>query len=203
MLTGDLIAYSGILIFTTLTPGPLMAVIVSKALGNDVSGAVSFGVGIAICDVLIIILICAGLGLWMQSMPVLFTFAKYVTMVYLLWVAYKMWFSSAKVQVKVDTGFSGRIFTIIAGIFTCIISPQTIGLYLLILPLVIDIKIAGPMSIIILATITFVSLALCFTIILSMAGQFRNLMCSTDRSRLINRTLAVAITASGCWLLSL
>ena len=76
MLLDNLFAYTSVIVALTLAPGPLLALTISRSLRNDKAGALAFAMGIAAGDVLVILMIFGGLGLWLQSIPELYPGAR-------------------------------------------------------------------------------------------------------------------------------
>ena len=78
------------------SPGPLMAVLVARSLGHDWKGATAFAAGLCLGEVIAVIGVVLGIGIWAQTQPELLALAKYLGVAYLLWLALKMWRSSAE-----------------------------------------------------------------------------------------------------------
>ncbi|MGL6211168.1 MAG: LysE family transporter, partial [Paracoccaceae bacterium] len=68
-------------------PGPLMAMLVARALGRDSGGAAAFAAGLCAGDVLAMCAVAVGVGVWAQDRPELLSVVKYLGVAYLLWVA--------------------------------------------------------------------------------------------------------------------
>ena len=197
----DVLVYFSLLVSITIAPGPLMAILVARTLSRDMKGAVAFGVGIAIGDVAIIALVCAGLGVWLQATPEIFDTAKLIAVIYLLWIAINIWKGSVNNNQKVNNK-GGTIAATFAGVLTCVVSPQTLLLYLMILPKLIDVTSITVSVFSALALITFSGLAFTFVIVIILADRFRSLLESPSRTRNLNRVLAVLIGLSGIWMVT-
>lgn len=201
MLLSDLALYVLLLVSLTLAPGPLMAVMVSRAVGNDVRGAFSFGIGIALGDVIVIALICAGLGLWLQTMPEVFAVGKAVGLLYFLWVAKGIWQGSINLHERPISRRNGSILAVVGGVGTCMASPQTLILYLALLPGLVEVEQVGAGTFLALSAVTFAALALTFAVIVGLAGGLRKLLGQPEKLTLINRGLAVVVGGSGVWMM--
>ncbi len=201
MLTTDIAIYFVLLVSLTLAPGPLMAVMVSRTMGNDARGAIGFGVGIAIGDVIAIALICAGLGATIQAMPQLFNIGKALGTVYILWVAYGIWKGAIDVTERPMSRKSSTLLAIAAGAGTCIATPQTIILYLMLLPGLVDVNSVDAAAFFSLSLVTFLALALTFTCVVVLASWLRRQLDKADRMVWINRCLAFVVAISGVWMM--
>ena len=202
MQLSDFVAYTSIIVALTLAPGPLMAIIVSRSLNKDVSGAIAFAVGVAGGDVLTILMLSAGMGIWLQSAPGLFLFAKVATLAYLLYLAYKMWVSPKTEAGCLDKCKSGLPSSIVAGMITCIVTPQTILLYLLLLPRFIEVTNISLTMVGYISLITFAAIILSLSGVVLMVRWLSMLHGSTRDSQFLNRTLSLVIAISGIWIVA-
>ena len=196
----DFLAYTSIIVALTLAPGPLIAIIVSRSLNKDISGA--FAVGVAGGDVLTILMLSAGLGIWVQSAPELFLFAKSATLAYLLYLAYKMWVGPKQEASCLDKRRSGVPSSIVAGMITCIATPQTILLYLLLLPRFVDVTNISMTMVGYISIVTFAAIILSLSGVVLMVRWLSMLHGSTRDSQFMNRTLSLVIAASGLWIVT-
>lgn len=199
MTTPDIFTYLVLLISMTLAPGPLMAVTIARTLGKDVSGAVAFGVGIAIGNVMIILGVRAGFGVWLSSMPDLLEYAKFLGLAYLMWIAYDMWFNTCEMDGQPAKRTGGR-GAAIAGLCSCFVSPHYILLYLLILPRLFDIGTVSGGVFGALTVLTFAALALTFGSVIFMADRFRAWLVNPSKTQALNRGLAFVVAGCGLWM---
>ncbi len=179
-----------------------MAIIVSRSLNKDISGALAFVVGVAGGDVLTILMLSAGLGIWMQSAPELFLFAKFATLAYLLYLAYKMWVGPKEDASCLDKSKSGLPSSIVAGMITCIVTPQTILLYLLLLPRFVDVTNISMTMVGYISLVTFAAISLSLSGVVLIARSLSMLHGSTRDSQFLNRTLSLIIAVSGFWIVA-
>lgn len=201
MNTADLFTYLVLLISMTLAPGPLIAVTIARTLGKDVWGALSFGVGIAVGNVIIILCVRAGLGVWLDTVPGLLEYAKYLGLAYLMWIAYEMWFKTS--DMAEGGKRSGDRGAMIAGMCSCFVSPHYILLYLLILPRMFDLSTVSVPVFSALAVMTFAALGVTYGGVIFMADRFRVWMVNPSKTRILNRTLATVIAGCGVWMVSI
>jgi threonine/homoserine/homoserine lactone efflux protein len=86
------------------SPGPLMAVLVARSLGNDWKGATVFAAGLCAGEVIAVIAVVLGIGIWAQTNPQLLAIAKYAGVAYLFWLALKMWPGSSATLNRMTAG---------------------------------------------------------------------------------------------------
>lgn len=202
MQLNDLAAYTSILVALTLAPGPMIAVTISRSLSKDVTGALAFILGVAAGDLLIIVMICGGLGTWLQSVPAMFAIAKFASLLYLLHIAYGLWFSSER-EIACRGSHEPLVFSdVIAGMTTCVVSPQTTLIYLMLLPGLVDITNVSKAMIGFIASYTFVVITLSFTAVILLAYRLNTYRGSPHHKLFLNRILSLVICLSGIWIVS-
>src|SRR5688572_19264559 len=79
-----------------VAPGPLMAVLIARSVGNDSWGAAAFAGGLCIGVALVVSAVALGVGFWAEDRPELLSIAKYVGVSYLLWLSFGMWNDRSK-----------------------------------------------------------------------------------------------------------
>ncbi len=199
MTTADLFAYLVLLTTMTLAPGPLLAMTIARTLGRDVSGAASFGLGVAVGNVVLIGAIWAGFGAWMSSMPTFMDYAKYLGVAYLMWVALELWFKSCEMEGVANKGSNGR-GAAIAGMFSCFISPHYMMLYMLLLPRLIDLNAASTATVGGLTVVTFAVLAMCYAAVIFLADRCRAFLVNPTKAQMLNRALSFVVAGCGVWM---
>ena len=172
MLLDNLFAYTSVIVALTLAPGPLLALTISRSLRNDKAGALAFAMGIAAGDVLVILMIFGGLGLWLQSIPELYTFAKFAALAYFLYIAYGIWCHTDPENLSEALHKPVALTDVVAGMVTCIVSPQTILAYLMLLPRLVDVSDVSKPMILFIAAFTFAVITLSLSVIVLLACRF-------------------------------
>ncbi|MEM9582657.1 MAG: LysE family translocator [Pseudomonadota bacterium] len=199
MTAADLFAYLVLLTTMTLAPGPLLAMTIARTLGRDVSGAVSFGFGVAIGNVVLIAAIWAGFGVWMASMPSFMDYAKFLGVAYLMYVAYDLWFKACDMESGSDKRSGGR-GAAIAGMLSCFVSPHYMMLYMLLLPRLVDLSAVSNSLFSFLTVLTFAVLALCYGAVIYLADRCRSILVNPSKAQILNRVLAFVVAGCGVWM---
>lgn len=203
MQTAELIAYVSMLLSMTIAPGPCMAILVARTLMKDVKGALAFNMGVALAQLAFFILVCAGLGLWIQSVPTLFVVGKCAAVLYLLWLAYTMWTHKEKSKTTEKPKRTGIISSGIAGFTTGAIAPHYLLLFLLILPQILDMSTVEASAAGLLAILTFAIVFSTYAGVIFITHRCGQLIKLSNGSTWLNRGLAVAVAASGGWMMSM
>ena len=198
----DVVAYFVALAALTFSPGPLSAILVAKTLAGDKRGALTFGSGIAIGDSLIILVVCSGLGMWLQSTPQIFTVGKALSVAYILWIA--MWMlqrdklrpASSATQKK----FLGELGS---GVIACVSSPQTLLLYLVLVPRLIDLNNITLSPFLILLATTAAALFVSVFVMVSLADSIRSRVTPRSDRSITDWMLAAVVAGSGLYIVSM
>lgn len=172
-----LLTYVATLGALTLAPGPLVAVLAARSASQDRAGACALAIGMCVGDVLVILAICAGLGFWLQAHPEIFTVAKYAGVGLLLWMAFRMWSASAPIDHPAPA--CGIISSALVGFAVCLSSPQTVVMYLVLLPRVIDLAVVRAQETLMLIAATIMALLGVFLLVIFFADVMQKLLRSS------------------------
>lgn len=194
-----ILAYMATLGALTLTPGPLIAVLAARSAGRDRPGACAMVVGICAGDALVILAICAGFGFWLQAHPQIYSFARYAGAALLLWLALRLWIS-ATAQSAETCPAGGIAASLLVGFALCLSSPQTVVMYLVLLPRVVDLTALGVADLLLLLAATIVALVAVFVVVILFAEATQALLRSTTGARLWARAMALTLVLSAGWI---
>lgn len=182
------------------SPGPLMAVLVARSLGNDWKGATAFAAGLCLGEVVAVVAVVLGIGLWAQTNPELLAIAKYAGVAYLFWLAAKMWRDHSKVAAAA-LGRTGLATSTCAGVALCLGNPATLLMQMLLLPLVAPTGVVSLEHMALVVLVTFAAFGIVFFGTIPLARQFNRIISSPRSSSLLNRATAGAIALTSAWIL--
>ncbi len=203
MLFMDVLAYFAVLTSLTLAPGPLSALLVAKTLSGDRSGAMIFGSGIALGDSLIILVVCSGMGTWLESTPVIFTIGKSLAVIYILWIALWM-LKKNKRPNPVETPATRKVLAELgSGMVTCIASPQTLLLYLILVPRLIDLNNISVTPFLVLLFTTAAALCVSVFVLIYLAQTIRTWVEPRPERAIGDWILAAVVAGSGLFIISM
>ncbi|MCL7942288.1 LysE family translocator [Halomonas sp. ATCH28] len=194
-----LVTYMITLAALTLAPGPLVAVLAARSASRDRRGACAIAIGICSGDILVILTICAGLGYWLQAHPEVLTFAKYAGVGFLLWMAVRMWFQS-EVTTDHSLPVAGSAASFLTGLAICLGSPQTVVMYLILLPRVADLTMVRLQDAIFLIFATFGTLFGVFLLIILLAETMQRVLYSSNAACLWARGMSLTVALSALWI---
>jgi threonine/homoserine/homoserine lactone efflux protein len=184
------------------SPGPLMAVLVARSLGNDWKGATVFAAGLCLGEVIAVIAVLLGIGIWAQSKPELLTLAKYAGAAYLMWLAVKIWNDRSSVS-STQLHKIGWLTSVCAGIALCLGNPATMLMQMLLLPLVAPNGIVSVGHTGLVVLVTFAAFGIVFFGTIPLARQFNRIISSPASSSMLNRVTAGAIAVTSVWILAI
>lgn len=200
MSYSDVASYLITLIAITLAPGPVALMLVVRSASKDVLGAFSFGIGFALGGVMIISIVCIGLGASLTAVPEFFEYSKYLMMAYMLWLARGIWKGKFDLTDECPSNRSPIFNTLFAGILTCFISPYMMILFPLVLPSLMDVSTINLPEFLFLAVTTFVALIAGSVLIIAFAAQIRRLVRSRRSSIILRRCLSGILVIGGGWM---
>lgn len=196
----DLAAYFMTVVAVNAAPGPLIATVVARALGNDAAGAVWYSAGIALGDVVAVMAVYLGLGLWMTAMPHVFLVGKTLAVGYILWLAIGLW------RAQTEAAGGGAVLrmrpwpSVLAGTATCLASPHTLVFYLALLPAVLTLEQVSPAALGMVISVTVAATAGVFLSAILIAGRARRMLACPQTTRLTNRLLALTMAGAALWM---
>lgn len=199
----DLTAYAATLTAITLAPGPLLFLLMARAAGRDLSGALSFGLGLVLGDVCVVVLVAMGLGVWIDQAPGVMVAAELALLGYILYLAWGIWRSGLNLSEPCDADRKGLLASLCFGAGASALSPQTVGLYALLLPRLTDLDALTAAQLGWICLWTGLILAACLALVIGSAGALRQVAQSPKHMGRLNRVLATALGLSGIWMVAL
>ena len=190
MTLSALLVFALALLVAAGSPGPSIAALVARVLTNGLRDVLPFLAAMWLGEVLWLTVAVTGLAVVAQTFHGLFLVLKVVGILYLLYLAWNMWFAPA--EPAGDALPSGqrpwRMFA--AGLTVTLGNPKIMVFYLALLPTLIDLHRVGPVEwgqlvMVMLAVLAGIDLAWAL-----LAARARRLLRSPRAVRLVNRTSA-------------
>lgn len=196
------VPYFVALVAYAVSPGPIMAVLVARSLGNDWQGATVFAAGLCLGEVIAVVAVILGIGIWAQSQPELLMLAKYAGVAYLGWLAVRIWNDRAGVSAG-QLRKAGWLASAGAGLALCLSNPATMLMQMLLLPIVAPGGIVGLEHSGLVVLATFAAFGLVFFGTIPLARQFNRIISSAGSTSMMNRITAGVIAATSVWILAM
>jgi threonine/homoserine/homoserine lactone efflux protein len=198
-----LLIFAATLFVAAASPGPGIAAIVARVLGRGLHGAVAFTAGLAVGDVVWLTVAVLGLAAIANTFHLVFQVIKYVGVIYLLYLAYRLWTQAVEArEVVAETSTDKPVRLFMAGLAVTMGNPKVMVFYLALLPSLIDLQAVTLVGWLELSLVTLSVLAVVFGSYVLLAARTRALFTSPRAIRMVNRgtgavmaSAAVAIAA--------
>ncbi|MFL9875626.1 LysE family translocator [Paraburkholderia megapolitana] len=195
-------ALSGLLVFALAltiaagSPGPNIAALVTRVLTTSLRDVLPFLVAMWLGEALWLTCAVTGLAVIAHTFAVVFTVVKFAGVVYLLFLAWKMWFAPTEVQQEaLPRGQSAwRMF--VAGLMVALGNPKIMVFYLALLPTIIDLSHVGVVAWLELTLTMLAVLVLIDFTWAVLASRARKLLTSRRAVKIANRTSATVMAGA-------
>lgn len=200
-----LLLFAGVYFVAVSSPGPGVAAIVARGLGQGMAAGPAFVAGFVVGDLIWFTIAATGLAVIARSFEALFLAIKYAGCAYLLWMAWKIWTSPVKAKDVAAAASRMRALPSFLGALALTLgNPKVIVFFLSIMPLVVDPKAVTPLVFAELAAVIVLVITPTMFAWLWAADRARRVFTSERALRTINRGTAgvmagaaVAIAARG------
>jgi threonine/homoserine/homoserine lactone efflux protein len=196
------VALSGLMVFALAlivvagSPGPSVAALIARVLTNGLREVLPFLAAMWLGEALWLACAVAGLAVVARTWAMVFIALKFVGVVYLMFLAWKMWFAPTAVQEgRLPSGQSStRMF--LAGLTVTLGNPKIMVFYLALLPTIIDLSRVGPLA---WFELTLTMLTVLMIVDLSwalLAIRARKLLTSPRAVKIANRASATVMAGA-------
>jgi threonine/homoserine/homoserine lactone efflux protein len=192
-----LLTFSAVYALAVATPGPGIAAVIARSLGHGLKGAPAFIAGFMVGDLLWFGIASTGLAALAKTAATLFVAIKWAGVVYLLYLAWKLWTAPAK-RVAVESPDDGRHGwrAFVASLLLTLANPKAILFFLALLPTVVDLASMN------LLRFVEISVAICIvlpTVLFAyafLAARARTLFTTPRAVRRLNRGSGIAMAGA-------
>jgi threonine/homoserine/homoserine lactone efflux protein len=193
----SLFVFAGIYFIAVVSPGPGIALVISRSLGRGLVGLPWFIAGFVIGDLILMTVAVSGLAIIAQSYETAFLIIKLAGAAYLLWMAYKLWTTPAKpIDVQSAVTSERPMTTFLSSLSFTLGNPKAITFFVSIMPIAVDMNRVSLTSYAELAVIIVMVIAPVLTAIAIIADRARRVFRSEQALRRINKGSAVAIAGA-------
>jgi threonine/homoserine/homoserine lactone efflux protein len=171
------------------SPGPGIAAVVARALGNGLTGMGAFILGFAFGDLTLFAVAAFGLAALAQAYAGVLTVIKFAGAVYLLYLAWKLWTAPAAVaesEVRPERNQGLRLFA--TSYALTVGNPKAIVFFMALLPAIVDLQHLSVVGFLEIAAIMFVIITAILALYALAAARARKLFRSTPAVKTLNRT---------------
>jgi len=196
------ISFLLIIYLFTITPGPGVFALLARSLASGVKPCVSLVLGMAVSDVIYLVLACFGLAVIAEQWAGLFMIIRFIGAFYLLYLGWKMW--NASPDASLQNGVGDVTFTtgqgLLQGFLISASNPKVIFFYIAFLPTIMDLNSLTASDIALASGITLLGVMLGFMTIVVCASSARRFFTSTKAVQGLNRTSGGIMIGAGSYL---
>jgi threonine/homoserine/homoserine lactone efflux protein len=195
-------ALSGLLVFALAltiaagSPGPNVAALVTRVLTTSLRDVLPFLAAMWLGEALWLTCAVTGLAVIAHTFSLVFTVVKFAGVVYLLFLAWKMWFAPTEVQPDALPRDQSAWRMFVAGLMVTLGNPKIMVFYLALLPTIIDLSHVGAVAWLEL-TLTMLAVLVLIDITWAiLATRARKLLTSRRAVKIANRTSATVMAGA-------
>jgi threonine/homoserine/homoserine lactone efflux protein len=179
-----------------ITPGPGIFLTISKSLSSGFKIASIVVFGLCLGDIFYLLFAIYGLSFVVEHMGNFFQVMKIIGGSYLIYLAYKIWNSSTKVNFKSqkEESLSKNFLT---GLLVTSSNPKVIFFYLGFIPAFMDLTILTTSDVIIVSIIVFASLMVSVLAVALAAHKAKEMFKNQNAVRILNRISATLMFSVG------
>jgi len=190
-----------------ITPGPGTFALLARALVSGAWSCFPMAVGMAVSDIIYLILATFGLATIAENYGGLFTAIRFIGAAYLLYLGYKMWTAKVEANFNVDESGNGLkrkdwLSGFIQGFLISASNPKVILFYIAFLPTFIDLTALNTSDIALLSVLTFFALMAGLMLVSVGASSVRKYLKSESALKKLNRTAGSIMIGAGLFLVS-
>lgn len=191
-----------IIFIFAITPGPGVFALLARSLSSGAKPCISMALGMAISDIIYLILACFGLAVIAEQWSGVFMVLRIVGALYLLYLGWKMWNASTETSLQKD--IDDVPFTMVKGLLQGFLisasNPKVIFFYIAFLPTILDLNSLTVFDIALASTLTLVGLMIGLMLVAVCASSARNFFTSPKAVKGLNRTSGGIMIGAGSYL---
>lgn len=198
----DLLSYATALVLVAAAPGPVVAILLARALAGQQRAAACFAAGVILGKLVTLAAVAGGLVLWLGQPARTLLAAKLILACYLLTIVLQLW-NRAEAPGTASTpthGASGRR-DLAAGVAAGIASPLSLLFFVTLFPGDVPAGDGGWRTILAAAAVTAAAPGLVFGAYVLLACRLQRWLDKPRHGRLLHRAMALMIGGTAAWML--
>ncbi|USD66127.1 LysE family translocator [Vibrio sp. SCSIO 43136] len=189
----------------SITPGPGVFAILARALVHGAKRCVMLALGMAVSDVVYLILACFGLATIAQNWGEVFTIIRYVGALYLLYLGYKMFTTLPTLgdnlnHTEVKQSKTDALASFTQGFLISASNPKVILFYISFLPTFIDLTRLNAQDIVTVSVLSLIALMMGLMLIALAAGKAATMLKTEKAQARLNKGAGGIMIAAGTYL---
>jgi len=186
MTLGSLFLFAAVYFAAVATPGPGVAALIARVLGQGLKSVAPFIAGYFVGDMVWLMLAGTGLAVVAKTFAGVFVAIKFAGAAYLLYLAWRMATAPAVVGVALPPVSHGwRAF--LGSLSLTLGNPKVMIFFLSIMPLVVDVRALTPLALVELAAVCAIVIFSTLAAYALVANRARAFLSSTRAMKLVHR----------------
>ncbi len=190
MTLASLLVFATTLFVAAGSPGPSIAALVARVLSRGARDVLPFLLAMWVGEAIWLSLAVAGLAAIAESFQPVFVAIKWIGVGYLLYLAWKMWFSEPAEPGEAIPESRSALRMFIAGLTVTLGNPKIMIFYVALLPSIIDLAGVTPVGWLELLGAMFLTLVVVHLSWVMLAARARQFLRSRRAVRIANRVSA-------------
>ncbi len=184
-------------VLAVASPGPGVAAVLARSLGHGMRGAPAFIAGFLVGDLVWFALAAAGLAALAQVAQTAFLVGRHAGVLYLLYLAYRLWTAPAQPLIATDIAPALRNSRLFLGTLALTLgNPKTMLFFVALLPIVVPLDALGPADYLEIVAAIVVILPLVLGAYALAATRARQFFRRPQSVRLMNRCAGSAMAGA-------
>jgi threonine/homoserine/homoserine lactone efflux protein len=192
-----LLTFCAVYALTVASPGPGIAAVIARGLAHGMKGTPAFIAGFLAGDLVWFGIAATGLAALARTAATLFVAIKWAGVIYLLYLAYKLWTApAARVEVKGEDDRQHGWRAFMASFLLTLGNPKAILFFLALLPTVVNLATLNLVSIIEISVAMCIVQPAVLIVYALLAAKARTLFTTPSAVRKLNRSSGVAMAGA-------
>ncbi len=192
--------FVAILIFS-VTPGPGVFALLARALTQGVASCFPLALGMAISDIVYLVLACFGLAVIAEHYGVAFTVIRILGAIYLIYLGWKMWNDRSHLsEAAADMAKTPALTGFAQGFLISASNPKVILFYIAFLPTFMDLTVLEASDIVVASLLCLLGLMIGLMAVAVSAAWARRYFQSHKAMTGLNRVAGSIMMSAGVYL---
>ena len=192
--------FIAIIIFA-VTPGPGVFALLSRAMTRGAISCISLALGMALSDIIYLVLACLGLAVIAESWGSMFTVIRIAGALYLIYLGWKMWHERPSIENSAQPlATQTEMMSLMQGFLISASNPKVILFYIAFLPTFMDLTTLSHQDIVVASIICLAGLMIGLMAIAFSASWARRYFRSERAMKGLNRIAGSIMMSAGFYL---
>lgn len=186
-----------------ITPGPGVFALLARALVSGAAACFPLALGMAISDIIYMVLACFGLAAVAHHWEFAFTIIRFAGAAYLLYLGYRLFtapVTAASSEATPPAARTSFVTSFLQGFLISASNPKVILFYIAFLPTFMDMTGLSGMDIVLASALTLIALMLGLMLISAAAARAKRYFSSQQSMKRLNQSAGAIMAGAGVYL---